>query len=94
MRPTLRESAKPIMKSKSANKKTRAASAKKDPNRYPKGWNRRKVQAIIDHYDHQTDDEAISEAEAPYHSNRVTMIGVPVDLVPKIQKLIARGVIC
>jgi hypothetical protein len=27
----------------------------KDPSPYPKGWNRKRVDAIIEHYDSQTD---------------------------------------
>jgi hypothetical protein len=37
-----------------------------DPNRYPKGWNRAKVQALIEHYENQTDDEAIAEINAAF----------------------------
>jgi hypothetical protein len=62
----------------------------KDANRYPRGLNRQKVEAIIAHYENQTEDEAVSEDEAAYHNNTVTMMGVPVDLVPKVQKLIAK----
>jgi hypothetical protein len=75
---------------KSTKQNGRANSARKDPNRYPKGLNRQKVQAIIDHYENQTEDQAVAEDEAAYHSNSVTMMGVPVKLVPKVQKLIAR----
>jgi hypothetical protein len=62
----------------------------KDPNRYPKGWNRRKVEAVIRYYENQTDDEAIAEAEAAYKSSRFSMIAVPIELVPKVQQLISR----
>jgi hypothetical protein len=78
------------MKRKLIAKSVRVGSAKKDPNRYPKGLNRRKVQAIIAHYENQTEAQAVAEDEAAYRSNKVTMMGVPVDLVPKVQKLIAR----
>jgi hypothetical protein len=37
---------------------------RKDPNRYPKGWNRARVQALLDHYENQTDDEAVAEDDA------------------------------
>lgn len=30
---------------------------------YPEGWDKEKVQEIIDYYDNQTDEEAIAEAE-------------------------------
>ncbi len=63
---------------------------KKDPNRYPKGWDAKRVQAVIDHYENQTDDEAIAEDEAAYRSCAVTMMAIPVELVPKVSKLIAR----
>jgi hypothetical protein len=61
-----------------------------DPSPYPPGWNRKRVQAIIDHYENQTDDEAIAEAEAAYEAVKTTMMQVPVELVPQVQKLIAR----
>ncbi|MCI0617628.1 hypothetical protein L0244_32030 [bacterium] len=36
----------------------------KDPNKYPPGLDRRRVQKIIDHYDNQTEEEALAEDEA------------------------------
>jgi hypothetical protein len=62
---------------------TGRATAGRDRNRYPKGLDRRKVQAIIDHYEKQTDDQAVAEDEAAYRSVAITMIGVPVQLVPR-----------
>jgi len=64
--------------------------SKRDPNRYPKGLNRKKVAELIDCYENQSDEEAIAEAEAAYRSNKITMMGVPVELVPDVEKLIAR----
>ena len=60
----------------------------KDPNRYPKGWDRKKVADVIRHYESQSDDAAIAEAEAAYDSTETTMMAVPVSLVPAVQKLI------
>jgi len=37
---------------------------RKDPNKYPPGLNARRVQAIIDHYDNQSEEEALAEDEA------------------------------
>jgi hypothetical protein len=62
----------------------------KDPSPYPKGWNRKRVQALIDYYDKQSDDEAVAEAEAAYKKITTTMMPIPVELVPKVQKLIAK----
>ena len=63
---------------------------KKRMNKFPKGWNERKVKALIRHYENQSEDEAAAEDDAAYHSTRTTMIAVPVELVPQVQKLIAK----
>jgi hypothetical protein len=62
----------------------------KDPNRYPKGLSRRKVAALIAHYEQQTDPEAIAEAEGAYRKRTTTLIEVPVKLLSAIRELIAR----
>ena len=69
---------------------SRRPKSLRDPNRYPKGLDRAKVQELVEHYESQTDDEAIAEAEAAYHNPASTMMEVPVSLVPKVQKLIAK----
>ena len=43
-----------------------------------------------DHYDKQSDDDAVAEDEAAYRSTLVTMMAIPVELVPKVQKLLAK----
>ena len=77
------------MKRKTKLRSTRR-SKRKDPNRYPKGWDARSIQSLIDHYDNQTEDDAVAEDQAAYRSTLVTMMAVPVELVPKVQKLLAR----
>jgi hypothetical protein len=62
----------------------------KDPNRYPKGLNRRKVQALIDHYDGQSDALAIAKAEAAYRKRTTALVGVPVKLLPAVREMIVR----
>ena len=68
----------------------RRSKAKRDPNHYPKGLNRKKVQDLINYYENQTDEEAIEEAEAAYSNPAFTMMAIPVELVPKVQKLISK----
>ena len=63
---------------------------RKDPSPYPKGWNRNRVEAVIKHYDNQTDDQAIAEAEAAYRDEKTAIMQVPLELVPEIEKLIAK----
>ena len=74
-------------------KKARKATGRKrekDPNRYPKGWNRERVEAVLAHYENQTEDEAVAEDEAAWRNEAFAMIQVPLALVPKVQKLLAR----
>jgi len=37
---------------------------RKDPNKYPRGLNAQRVREIIEHYDYQTEEEALAEDEA------------------------------
>jgi hypothetical protein len=64
--------------------------SRRDPNRYPRGLNRKKVQEIVDYYENQTDEQAIAEAEAAYRDKTTTMMQIPKDLVPKVRSLIAK----
>jgi hypothetical protein len=70
-------------------KKITAASPR-DPNRYPKGWNRKRVQKLAAHYENQTDAQAAAEDEAAYRNAKITMMEVPVELLPAVQRLISR----
>jgi hypothetical protein len=58
--------------------------------RYPKGWDEARVRRVLEHYESQSREEAIAEDEAAYESTTRTMMGVPVELVPKVRDLIAR----
>jgi hypothetical protein len=81
------------MKKKSTKASRPAKAARKpDPNRYPKGWNRKRVQAVIAHYENQTDDQAIAEDQAAYHTPGSTMMQIPTALVPAVRKLLAKKV--
>jgi len=76
------------MKKNTPNRITQKSKA--DPSPYSKGWNRKRAEALIEHYENQTDDEAIAEAEAAYNAVKTTMMQVPVELVPRFRKLIAK----
>jgi hypothetical protein len=58
--------------------------------KYPPGWNKERVQRVLEHYETQSDEEAVAEDEAAYEGTTVTVMEVPVDLVPAIRELIAR----
>lgn len=61
-----------------------------DPNRYPPGLDAATAKAIIDHYENQTEDEAVAEDEAAMAGPGQTLMPVPDDLVPIVRDLIAK----
>lgn len=58
--------------------------------KYPSGWNERKVRRVLEHYDSQTEDEAIAEDEAAFELRDQTVMVVPKKLAPEITRLIER----
>ena len=54
------------------------------------GWDAKKVKALADYYDNQTDEEAIAEAEAALEAEGQTLVMVPSELMPTIRALIAK----
>ena len=59
-------------------------------NRYPPGWDEDRVRRVLDHYEGQSDEEAVAEDEAAYAPPTDTVMTVPVDLVPAVRELIAK----
>jgi len=55
---------------------------------YPPGWNKKKVLAVIAHYDQQTDEEAAAEIETAPEAADDTWMSVPADLVGVVTRLI------
>jgi hypothetical protein len=58
--------------------------------KYPPGWDEERVRRVLEHYEAQSDEEALAEDEASYETTTHTVIGVPVELVPVIRELIAK----
>ena len=61
---------------------------KKDPNKYPPGWDAKKVKKVLDFYDNMTEDEEVKEDERIFSSRSQAYIGVPKALLPMIRQLI------
>jgi hypothetical protein len=59
-------------------------------NPYPTGWNEARVRAVLEHYERQSGDEAVSEDEAAFGQKGQTVMVVPRRLVPEITRLIER----
>ena len=62
----------------------------KKRNRFPPGWDEQRVRAVLEHYEAQTEEEAVAEDEAAYEDAAQTFMEVPKELVPKVRELIAR----
>jgi hypothetical protein len=77
-----------MKRKKTARSTSRAV--RKDPRRYPKGWNARSIKALAAHYDDQSEGDAVAEDDAAYRSGHVTMMAIPVELVPQVSKLLAK----
>jgi hypothetical protein len=58
---------------------------------YPPGWDEERVRRVLDHYEAQSDEEAVAEDEAAYEATTHTTMGIPVELVPAVRELIAKG---
>lgn len=62
----------------------------KPTNRFPEGWDEERVRKVLEHYEKQSEDEAVAEDEAAYEDRKQSMVEVPVELVPEVRALIAR----
>lgn len=56
----------------------------------PPGWDEERVRRVLQHYEAQSDEEAVAEDEAAYESPTHTIMEVPVELVPAIRELFAK----
>lgn len=63
---------------------------KKQTQGYPAGWDEKRVREVIDYYENQTDEEHLAEIEAAQKAEKITMMAVPTELVPKVRALIAK----
>ncbi|MEM7114908.1 MAG: hypothetical protein AAF614_20900 [Chloroflexota bacterium] len=57
--------------------------------KFPKGWNEKRVQEVLTHYEAQTEEEAIAEYEAMYEEVTETVMEIPTELVPAVRTLLA-----
>lgn len=78
------------MKSRNHSRGRLCHNKKKAVRRFPKGWNEKRVRALLDHYENQTDEQAAREDDAAYEDPLFTMLAVPIELVPAVKKLIAK----
>jgi len=57
--------------------------------KYPPGWDKDRVQRVIDHYEQQSESEAVAEDEATLKDNDLALVEVPKELLPAVRTMIA-----
>jgi hypothetical protein len=58
--------------------------------RFPIGWDEARVKRVIDHYESQSEAEAVAEDESALELQDQTIMEIPNDLVPIVRELIAK----
>ncbi len=58
--------------------------------KFPPGWDEARIRRVLDHYENQTEDEAVAEDEAAFRSQTETVMEIPHELVPAVRELIAK----
>jgi hypothetical protein len=58
--------------------------------KFPAGWDERRVKEVLDHYESQSEEEAVAEDEAAFEAPDQTVMDVPTELVPAVRELIAK----
>ncbi|MCX7045044.1 MAG: hypothetical protein NTX50_06120 [Candidatus Sumerlaeota bacterium] len=57
---------------------------------FPKGWNERKIQRVIKHYEGQSEEEAVAEDEAAYRGRKRIMMEIPIKAASEVRRLLAK----
>ena len=58
--------------------------------KFPPGWDENRVTKVLEHYEQQSEDEALAEDEAAFEDPNQTIMEVPTELVPEVRELIAK----
>jgi hypothetical protein len=58
--------------------------------KYPAGWDENRVKHVLEHYEFQSEDEAVAEDEAAFEAPDQTLMEIPTELVPQVRELIAK----
>ncbi len=56
---------------------------------FPEGWDEHRIRQVVEHYESQTEDEALAEDEEAWKDITTTFIEVPNNLLPAVRQLLA-----
>ena len=57
---------------------------------FPPGWDEERVRRVLEHYESQTDEQAVAEDEVAYEATTHTVVEIPVELLPTVRELLAK----
>ena len=57
---------------------------------FPEGWDESRVRQVLEHYEAQSEEQAVAEDEAASEQQDQTLMEVPNDLVPVVRELLAK----
>ncbi len=57
---------------------------------FPDGWDEKRVRRLLDHYESQTEDEAVAEDDGVLEDKTQTLMAIPNALVPAVKALLSR----
>jgi type II secretory pathway component PulC len=58
--------------------------------KFPDGWDESRVKRVIEHYEDQSEEQAVAEDEGASEQRDQTLMEVPNELVPAVRELIAK----
>ncbi len=58
--------------------------------KFPTGWDEKRVKRVLEHYETQSENEAVAEDEAAYEDTDQTFMEIPNELIPVVRELIAK----
>ncbi len=58
--------------------------------KFPPGWDEKRVQRLLEHYEEQTEEEAVAEDESAWEDSGQTTVAIPSELLPQVRELIAK----
>ena len=58
--------------------------------KFPEGWDDAPVKRVLEHYETQSEEQAVAEDEAAAEQRDQTLMEVPNELVPAVRQLIAK----
>ena len=58
--------------------------------KFPDGWDEARVKRVLEHYEGQSEEQAVAEDEAASEQRDQTLMEVPNELVSAVRQLIAK----